>query len=139
MVEAQRLRLSCNEGSESGRGSGLTRPADILLYHHCCVDLVSVSLAWGGWMDSASAVDIVEQAKRDKHTQTCACHRFDFLPFNFQRLALSALQRRSSLIARADDIVSMPELLSGRPMFGFTVASLSRVCEGWQANLWVVV
>ena len=72
----------------SGRGSGLTRPADILLYcwrddRHCCVDLVGVSPARGSWRDAASALAIVEQAKRDKHTQTCISHRFDFEPFGF--------------------------------------------------------
>ena len=88
MVEPKHLRLSRDEGPESGRGSRLTRPADILLYgwrgdHHCCVDLVGVSPARGGWRDAASALATVEQAKREKHTQTCASHRFDFLPFGF--------------------------------------------------------
>ena len=66
----------------------LTRLADILLYcwrddRHCCVDFVGVSPARGSWRDAASAIDIVEQAKRDKHTETCASHRFDFEPFGF--------------------------------------------------------
>ena len=47
------------------------------------MDLVAVSSAQGGWRDAASALATVEQAKRDKHTQTCGRHRFDFLPFGF--------------------------------------------------------
>ena len=85
------MRLSREKGPESGRGSGLTRPADILLYgsrddRQCCVDLVGVSLARGGWRDAVSALAIIEQVKRDKHAQTCASHRFDFLPFGLSVL-----------------------------------------------------
>ena len=88
MVEPKYLRLSREEGPKSGRGSRLTRPADILLYgwrgdRHCCVGLVGVSLARGGKPDAVSALAIVELAKRDKHTQTCASHRFDFVPKGF--------------------------------------------------------
>ena len=88
MVEPQHLRLSRDEGPESGRGSGLTRPANILLYswrgdQHCSVDFVGVSPARGGWRDAPSAFANVEQAKRDKHAQMCANHGFDFLPFGF--------------------------------------------------------
>ena len=87
-VEPQLLRLSLDEGPESGRGPGLTRPADILLYgwrgdRHCCVDLVGVSPPHGGYRNAVYALAVVEQAKRDKHTETCASHRFDFMPFGF--------------------------------------------------------
>ena len=90
-VEPQHLRLSRDEGPESGLGSGLTRPADILLYgwrddRHCCVDLVGVCPARGGWRDAVSVLSVVEQAKRDKHVDTCASHRFDFVPFGFSVL-----------------------------------------------------
>ena len=87
-VEPWYVHLSRDEGPESGWGSGLTRPADILLYcwrddRHCCVDLVGVSHARVSWHDAASALAIVEQTKRDKHTQTCASHGYDFVPFGF--------------------------------------------------------
>ena len=39
--------------------------------------------ARGGWRDAVSVLSVVEQAKRDKHTDTCASHRFDFVPFSF--------------------------------------------------------
>ena len=87
-VEPQGLRLSRDEGPESDRGSELTRPADNLLYgwrddRHCCDDLVGVSPARGDWRDAASALVVVEQAKRDKHSEVCAPHVFDFVPFGF--------------------------------------------------------
>ena len=87
-VEPQHLRLSRDEGPKSGRGPGLTWPADILLYgwrddRHCCVDLVGVCQARGGWRDAVSVLSVVEQAKLDKHTDTCAGHRFDFVFFGF--------------------------------------------------------
>ena len=88
MVESQSVRLSRNDGPESNGGSRLTRPAAILLYgwrgdQHCCVDLVGVSTARGGWRDAASAIAILEQAKWDKHKQMCASQRFDFVFFGF--------------------------------------------------------
>ena len=80
------------EGPESARGSRLTWPADILLYgwhgdRHYCIDLVGVSPVRGGWHDAVSALASVEQAKRDKHTETCASHRLDFQPFGFSVLS----------------------------------------------------
>ena len=88
MVEPSHLRLQRDDSPESGRHSGLTRPADILLYSwrgdsHCCVDLVGVSPARSGWRDAASALSSVEQGKRDKHASTCRSHGFDFIPFGF--------------------------------------------------------
>ena len=64
-IEPQYLRLSRDEGLESDRASGLTRPADILLYGwrgdgHCYVDLVGVSPACGGCRDAVFALAIVE-------------------------------------------------------------------------------
>ena len=44
---------------------------------------VGVPLACGGVQDVASTSATIEQVKRDKHTQTCASQRFDFLPFGF--------------------------------------------------------
>ena len=90
-VEPPHLRLERDASSQSGRGSGLTRPADILLYSwrgdsHCCVDLVGVSPARGGWRDAASALLSVEQGKRDKHAHICRSHGFDFIPFGFSSL-----------------------------------------------------
>ena len=72
----------------SGRGSGLTKPADILLYacrgdHHCWVDLVGVSPARNVWRDAPSALSAVEQEKRDKHASICHSKGFDFIPFGF--------------------------------------------------------
>ena len=130
MVEPPHLRLSRKEGPASGRGSGLTRPADILLYgwrgdRHCCVDLVRVSPARGGRRDVVSALATVEQAKRDKHTQTCARHRFDFEPFGFYVLGSLALQLKSSFIAYADNTTLTPALQSGRPMLGSTAVTHS--------------
>ena len=57
-VKPQHLRLSRDEGPESGKGSGLTRPADILLYgsrddRQTFVGLVGVYLARGGWRMSS--------------------------------------------------------------------------------------
>ena len=87
MVEPQYLRLSLDEGPEFGRGSGLTRHANILLCgwrgdQHCCVDLVGDSPARGGCRDAPSAFATVVHAKRDEHAQTCASHRFDFSGFS---------------------------------------------------------
>ena len=50
---------------------------------HCCVDLVGVSPARGGSRDAVSALAVVEQAKRDKHSEVCASHHFDFVPLSF--------------------------------------------------------
>ena len=135
-VEPQHLRPSRDEGPESGRGSGLTRLADILLYgwrgdRHCCVDLVGVSPARGGWRDAASALASVEQAKRDKHTQTCPCHCFDFVPFGFSVFAPFSLHPRSSLTAYADDTAFTLALMIGKPMLGSIVVSLMKSCVGW--------
>ena len=87
-VEPAHLHFSREEALASRRGSGLTKPADILLYvwlgdHHCCVDLVGVSSARNGWRDAASALMIVEQGKREKHACVCRSHGFDFIPFGF--------------------------------------------------------
>ena len=87
-VEPDHLRFSREEAPASGRGSGLTKPADILLYawrgdHHCCVDLVGVSPARNGWRDATSVLSVVEQGKRDKHADVCRSHGFDFVPFGF--------------------------------------------------------
>ena len=48
LVEPPHLRLERDDALASGRGSGLTRPVDILLFswrrdRRCCVDLVGVS------------------------------------------------------------------------------------------------
>ena len=88
MVEPPHLRLERDDAPVFGRGSGLTKPADILLYQwldgrHSCVDLVCVSPARGGWRDAASALSIVERAKQEKHARTCLSHEFDFIPFGF--------------------------------------------------------
>ena len=86
MVEQELLRLSPDEGHESGCRPGLTWLVDILLYglrvdHHYCVYLVGDPPAGGGWQDGVFASAIVKEAKRDKHAQTYANHRFDFVPF----------------------------------------------------------
>ena len=65
--------------------------------HHCCVDLVGVSPARGGRRDAASAVARVEQAKRDKHAQTCLSHRLDFVPFGFSVLGSFSLAAQELL------------------------------------------
>ena len=88
LVEPPYLRLERDDAPESGRGSGPTKPADILLYEwqgsrHRCVDLVGVSPAQGGWRGAASAVSSVEQGKVDKHAATCMSHGYDFSPFGF--------------------------------------------------------
>ena len=88
MVEPPHLRLARDDAPFSGRGSGLTKPADILLYawrgdRHCCVDLVGVSPARMGWRDATSALFSVEQGKSDKHARSCISHGFDFSPFGF--------------------------------------------------------
>ena len=87
-VEPAHLCFSCEEAPASGRGSGLTKPADILLYawrgdHHCCVDLVGVSPARNGWRDAVSTLSSVEQGNRDKHVSVCRSQGFDFIPFGF--------------------------------------------------------
>ena len=88
VVEPPHLRFESDVSLESGRGSGLTRPADILLYSwrgdsHCCVDLVEVSPTRGGWRDAAAALPLVEEGKRDKHSTTCWSHGFNFIPFGY--------------------------------------------------------
>ena len=87
-VEPAHLRFSREEAPASGRGSGLTKPADILLYawrddHHCCVDLVGVSPARNGWRDAPSALSAVQQGKQDKHVSVCRSNGSDFIPFGF--------------------------------------------------------
>ena len=60
--------------------------ANISFFHFVAVsimNLVGVFPARGGWRDDVFAWAVVEQAKRDKHTDTCASHRFDFEPFGF--------------------------------------------------------
>ena len=89
---ATHLSQSRNERLDSGRKLGLNRHADILLYgsrggHYCCVDLADVSPYWGSWQDAAFALAIVQRAKREKHTQTCACHSFDH-PFGQDALVI---------------------------------------------------
>ena len=85
-MEPAHLRFSREDAPASGRGSGLTKPADILLYawrgdHHCCVDLVGVSPAHNGRRDATSALSVVGQGNRDKHASICHSHGFDFVPF----------------------------------------------------------
>ena len=87
-VEPAHLRFSREEAFALGRGPGLTKHADILLYawrgdHRCSVDLVGVSPARNGWKDSTTALSSVEQGKRDKHASLCRSHGFEFIPFGF--------------------------------------------------------
>ena len=75
----------------SGRGSGLTRPVDILIFslrgdRHCCVDLVGVSPTHFSWRQAAEALRFVQEAKRAKHTETCLAQGFKFAPFSFSVL-----------------------------------------------------
>ena len=78
-MEPTHLRLSREDAPKSGRRSGLTKPADVLLCawcgdHHCCVDLVGVSPVRNGWRNATSALSAVEQGKRDKHETICYCY-----------------------------------------------------------------
>ena len=88
LVEPPHLHLTHTTPLCQVMAAGQTKPAHILLYSwrsdsHCCVDLVSVSLAQSGWRDADSALPSVEQGKRDKHSATCRSHGFDFIPFDF--------------------------------------------------------
>ena len=61
MVEPPHSRLARDDTPFYGRGSGLTKPEDILLYawrayQRCSVDLVGVSLARIGLRDATSAL-----------------------------------------------------------------------------------
>ena len=136
MVQPQYQRLSRDEGPESGRGSGLTRPANILLYgwrgdRHCNVDLVGVSPARRGWRDAASALTIVKQTSGTNTRRRVLFIDSTSCPSVSLSLALLALQPRSSLTACADDTPFMHVLPSGRPMLGSTVISLFQSCAGW--------
>ena len=72
-------------------GSGLSRPANILLYSwrgdsHCYVALVSVSPGRGGWRDGVSTLLSIQQGKRDKHAYTCESHGMGFIPLYFSTM-----------------------------------------------------
>ena len=91
LVEPPHLRMERDDAPVSGRGSGLTRPANILLFswrgdRHCCVNLVGVSPARSSWRQAAQALRLVEEAKGAKHAETCLTHGFDFAPFSFSVL-----------------------------------------------------
>ena len=47
------------------------------------IALVGVSPARGGWQNAASALAVVEQVQRDKHSEVFARHGFDLVPFGF--------------------------------------------------------
>ena len=130
VVEPGHLRFERDVSLESGRGSGLTRPADILLYSwrgdsHCCVDLVGVSPARSGWRDAAAALPSVEQGKRDKHSATCRSHGFDFIPFGFSTFGsfgpaaeelLSRICQRYSSHARIPEWEAHAWCFAGSPL-----------------------
>ena len=68
LVEPPYLRLEPDDAPASVRGSGLSRPAKILLFswrgdRHCCVDLVGVSPARSNWQQAAEALRLVQEAK----------------------------------------------------------------------------
>ena len=91
LVEPPYLRLEPDDAPASVRGSGLSRPAKILLFswrgdRHCCVDLVGVSPARSNWQQAAEALRLVQEAKCAKHAETCLAHGFDFAPFSFSVL-----------------------------------------------------
>ena len=83
----------------SERGSGLTKPVDILRYawcgyRHSCVDLVGMSPARVGWRDATSALFSVEQGKSYKYARSHT--GFTSLPSASRLLGPLALQQRSS-------------------------------------------
>ena len=75
LVEPPHLWQERDDALASRRGSGLTRPADILLFswrgdQHCCVDRVGVSPTHSGWQQAAEALRLVQEAKRANHAET---------------------------------------------------------------------
>ena len=82
MVEPPHLRLVRNDAPLSGRGSGLTKHADILLYawrgdRHCCVDLVGVSSRVGGMLPLPFSL------WSNAGVISMPGHAFDFFPLGF--------------------------------------------------------
>ena len=72
MNDRPHLRLQRDDALISGRASGLTERAYLLLYtsrgdRHFCVDRVGVSPARMGWRDATFAFFLLEQGKSDKH------------------------------------------------------------------------
>ena len=87
-MEPAHFRFSREEALASGRGSGLTKPTDILLYawrgdHQCYVDLVGVSPARNGWRDATSVLPIFEEGNWDEHECACRSHGFNVIPLDF--------------------------------------------------------
>ena len=85
------MRLERDDAPDSGRGSGPTRPVDILLLswrgdRHCCVDVVGVSPARYTRRQAVEALRVVQEAKRVKYAETCLAHGFDFPTFCFSVL-----------------------------------------------------
>ena len=88
------------------------------------MDLVGVSPAREGGQDAASAFATDEHAKRAKHTQMCASHRFDFLPFGFS--SFGSFGPAAHELLDVVNSASMPVSLSERPMPDQVVARIEK-------------
>ena len=141
-VEPPHLRLQRDDSSQSGRGSGLTRPADILLYSwrgdsHCCVDLVGVSPARGGWRDAASALALLSVVSVRSMLTLAGPMALTSSRFTSPPLAPLVLRRRSSSLAYASVTVLMLGCPHGRHILGSIVAYLLRLLGVWLSSLLV--
>ena len=141
VVEPPHLRLKRDDSPESSRGSGLSRLAHILYSwrgdSHCCVDLVSVSPARGGWRDAASALASAEQGKRDKHARTCRSQSFDFIPFGFSSLGSfgpEAEELLSRMCQRYFSHVRMFGCPLRRRILEFSADSRLPLCGEWPCS-----
>ena len=91
LVEPPHLRSERDDAPIFGHGSGLTRPADIVLFswrddQHYCFDLVRVSPAYYSCRQAVKALRLVQEARCVKRAETCLSHGFDFAPFSFSVL-----------------------------------------------------
>ena len=135
MAEHPHLRFVRDEVLESGRGLGLKRPANILLYSsrgdsHFFVDLVGESLARSSWRDAPSALSSVEQGKWDKHSTICRIS-FDFIHFCFSTYRPFSPTVEELIISGA---VHTHGSLSGRRMLGCYVGSPVLLWKGLQGE-----
>ena len=140
LAEPIHLRFVRDEAPESGRGLGLTRPANILLYlwrgdSHFCLDLVRSHLleVVGGMLpllshqlSKASGISI------QPFSCTMALTPF-LLAFPLKELSVLRLRSCSYVFVSGTDYTHGS--LSGRPMLGCSAGSPVQLCEGFQSIL----
>ena len=122
---APNMHFDCDDNPESGRGSGPTKPEDILLYvrhgsHRCYVDLVGVSPARDGWRDALMHCRAWSRASGTSMSAT-ALMASTSSPSAFCPFGPLAQHLRSSLTTLASVMTPMCRFPSGNCMLGFIV------------------